>query len=64
MLLLIELCNETQVIANATIQIQRNASGYTRKIICDEGYKAVAYNEQHCANNGQWTPRFQECASK
>ena len=63
-LLLIELCNEKEVIPNAEILIQRNASSYTRNIVCDEGYEAVGYNEQRCTDGGHWTPIFQECRSK
>ena len=63
-LLLIELCNEKEVIPNAEILIQRNASSYTRNIVCDEGYEAVGYNEQRCTDGGYWTPIFQECRSK
>ena len=62
-LLLIELCNEEEVIDNAKILIQRSANNYTRKIVCNEGYKAVGYNEQYCSI-GKWTPYFKECASK
>ena len=63
-LLLIELCDEKEVIPNAKILIQRNASSYTRKIVCDEGYEPVGFDEQRCTDYGQWTPNFQECTSK
>lgn len=62
-LLLIELCNE-EVIDNAKILIQRNANNYTRKIVCNEGYKVVGYSEQQCTTSGHWIPYFKECTSK
>ena len=62
-MLLIELCNEKEV-PNAKILIQRNASSYTREIVCDEGYEAVGNNKQRCTVNGWWTPNFQRCRSK
>ena len=60
----LELCDENQVYPNATVLIQRNASTYTRKIECSEGYKAIGATEQYCNNRGKWNPYFQECASK
>ena len=63
-MLSIELCNEKEVILNAKIVIQRNASGYTREIVCDEGYEAVGNNKQSCTVNGRWISNFQKCRSK